>query len=432
MKEDLLHFVWKYRLYDHKNLRTSSGENVEVIQPGIFNTDAGADFSNARIRIGDAVMAGNVEIHIDERDWYSHHHDEDKAYNNVILHVVYEDYGKAAESQSGQVIPVLCLKEYISPELLHRYDLLRATKDKIPCASMISRLPEDFSFVSFYDRLVIERLQSKVAVVEGMLSESTNDWDQVAFRMIAMYFGGSVNKEPFAQMASSLPLQAIHKHRNNPAQIEALLFGQAGLLDADFDDEYPKELKREYSYLRKLHSLTPIEGHALKFFRVRPANFPTIKIAQLAAWIGKEPHPFNSILECSSLKELRTLFTVAVNPYWETHFQFDKPVKKANHALGNVLTDILLINAVVPLLFSYGRYKDEERICQRALDLLTEIAAEDNAIIRMWESFGINAKTANDSQALLQLYNQYCLNKHCLSCQIGHKLLSPASASLQS
>jgi hypothetical protein len=308
--------------------------------------------------------------------------------------------------------------------------LLKNNKDQIPCASMISRLPADFSFLSFYDRLVIERLQSKVAIVEGMLTESTNDWDQIAFRMIAMYFGGSVNKEPFAQMAASLPLTVIHKHRNSFIQIEALLFGQAGLLDADFDDDYPKELKREYTYLRKLHSLTPIEGSALKFFRVRPVNFPTIKIAQLAAWLLKEPHPFASILDCGSLTELRNLFEVAVEPYWQTHFQFDKPVKKANNSLGNMLTDILLINAVVPLLFSYGRYKDEEHICQRALDMLSDISAEDNAVIRMWDSLGISARTANDSQALLQLYNQYCLNKRCLSCQIGHKLLSPVSASL--
>ena len=430
MKEDLLHFIWKYRLYDGSKLRTSSGERIEVLQTGLFNTDAGADFSNARIRIGDVVMAGNVELHIDERDWFNHHHDKDKAYNNVILHVVYEDSGRAAQSQNGQVIPVLCLKDHISTELLHRYELLKDNKDKIPCASMIGRLPADFSLFSFYDRLVIERLQSKVAIVEGMLHESVNDWDQVAFRLIAMYFGGSVNKEPFAQIASSLPLTIIHKHLNDPLQIEALLFGQAGLLEADFDDEYPTDIKREYTYLRKLHSLIPIEGHALKFFRVRPANFPTIKLAQLAAWLIKEQHPFASILACKSLAELRQLFDVDVNAYWQTHFQFDKPVRKAKSALGNMLSDVLLINAVVPLLFSYGRYKDEESICQRALDLLSEIRAEDNAIIRMWESLGINAQSANDSQALLQLYNQYCLNKHCLNCQIGHKLLSPVAASL--
>jgi hypothetical protein len=241
-----------------------------------------------------------------------------------------------------------------------------------------------------------------------------------------MYFGGSVNKEPFGLMASSLPLSIIHKHRTEPTQIEALLFGQAGLLDADFDDEYPRMLKREYNYLRKLHSLSPIEGHSWKFFRVRPVSFPTIKIAQLAGWLIKEAHPFSSILDCKSLADMRKLFSVDVNPYWQAHFQFDKPVRKANNRLGDMLTDVLLINAVVPVLFSYGRYKDEESICQRALDLLTEISAEDNAIIRMWDALGVKAKTANDSQALLQLYNDYCVNKRCLSCQIGHRILSPA------
>jgi hypothetical protein len=425
MKEDLLHFIWRYRLYDTSDLKTTDGERIDVIQTGIFNTDAGADFSDARIRIGQVLLAGNVELHINQNDWYTHHHNEDKAYNNVVLHVVYEDNGKPAKAQSGETIPVLCLKDYISTDLLNRYDLLKSSKGKIPCESMISRLPTDFSFPSFYDRLVIERLQSKVAIVEGMLTQSTNDWDQVAFQMIAMYFGGSVNKPPFGLLASSLPLSVIHKHRTESSQIEALLFGQAGMLDVDPDDEYPRMLKREYTYLRKLHNLSPIEGHSWKFFRVRPVSFPTIKIAQLAAWLIKEEHPFRAILDCRSLTDMRKLFHVDVNPYWLAHFQFDKPVKKANAGLGNVLTDVLLINAVVPLLFSYGRYKDEENICQQALDLLMEIPTEDNAVIRMWDSLGIKSKTANDSQALLQLYNQYCDNQRCLNCQIGHKILSP-------
>ena len=430
MKEDLLHFVWKYRLYDTLDLKTTDGEALSVIQTGIYNTDAGADFSNARIRIGDILLAGNVEIHVDQQDWFTHLHNTDRSYNNVILHVVYEDNSKAARTQSGNIIPVLCLKGHISAELLRRYELLKESKDRIPCEPMIGRLQSDFSFPSFYDRLVIERLQSKVAVVEGMLTNSINDWDQVAFQMIAMYFGGSLNKQPFGQLASSLPLSVIHKHRGESQQIEALLFGQAGLLDTDMDDEYPRMLKREYTYLRKLHTLSPIEGHSWKFFRVRPVSFPTIKIAQLAAWLVKEQHPFSALLNSRSLIELRQLFAVNVNPYWQTHFQFDKPVKKTHASLGNMLTDVLLINAVVPLLFSYGRYKDDEDICQRALDLLTEIPAENNSITRMWDTLNIKAQTANDSQALLQLYNQYCFNKHCLSCQIGHKILSPASVSL--
>jgi hypothetical protein len=295
---------------------------------------------------------------------------------------------------------------------------------------MIGRLSPDFSFSSFYDRLVIERLQSKVAVVEGMLGDSTHDWDQVAFRMVAMYFGGPVNKEPFGLLASSLPLQVIHKHRSEPIQIEALLFGQAGMLDIDYDDEYPRMLKREYTYLRKLHSLAPMEESAWKFFRVRPASFPTIKIAQIAAWLIREVHPFSAVMDGKNIAELRKLFDVEVNPYWQTHFQFDKPVKKAIAAPGNMLTDVLLINAVVPLVFSYGRYKDEEDICRRALELLMEIPAEKNAVVRMWDAIGIKAGSANDTQALLQLYNQYCLGKRCLSCQIGHKILSPASVSI--
>ncbi len=430
MKEDLLHFVWKYRLFEQSNLKTVDGDIIEVINTGLYNSNAGADFSNARIRVGEVLMVGNVELHVNQSEWYQHHHDEDKAYNNVILHVVYDDSGKPARTQSGEVIPVLCLRDYISKILLNRYDLLKASKDKIPCRSILAKLPADFPMRSFFDRLVIERLQSKVAIVENMLKDSTNDWDQVAFRMIAMYFGGSVNKEPFGQLAGSLPLSVIHKHRAEPDQIEALLFGQAGLLDADFDDEYPRMLKREYSYLRKLHSLRPMESQSWKFFRVRPVSFPTIKIAQLAAWLTMQAHPFNTVLTCRSISDLRKLFGINVNPYWETHFQFDKPVSQTKISLGNMLTDVLLINAVVPLLFSYGQYKSDESICQRSLDMLSEISAEDNTIIRMWDSLGIGAETANDSQALIQLFNQYCSAQKCLSCQIGHKILSRESSLL--
>ena len=423
MKEELLHFIWKYRLYDSTDLQTTAGEPIEIVQTGMYNTDAGADFSNARIRIGEVLLAGNVEMHIAQSDWYAHHHDHDAAYNSVILHVVYETDSKPTLLQNGQAVAVLCLKGHIAAELLQRYDMLRESKNKIACEPLIKNLPDSFSLASYYDRLVIERLQSKVAVIEALLAESKNDWDQVAFQMIATYFGASVNKEPFALLARSLPMSVIHKHRADPMQIEALLFGQAGMLDADYDDDYPKALKREYTYLRKLHSLIHIEPHSWKFFRIRPVNFPTIKIAQLAAFINKQAHLFDGILGCVTIHDMRVFFEAEVNPYWHTHFQFDKPVAKANADIGHMLTDVLLINAVVPLLFTYGRYKDDEAICQRALDILALIPSEDNAIVRMWDDLNVKVKTANNSQAVIQLYNGYCQNKRCLQCQIGHKLL---------
>jgi hypothetical protein len=394
MREDLLHFIWRYRLYDATDMRTTSGEPIHVVQAGSYNTHAGADFSSARIRIGDALMAGNVEIHVHAADWYTHHHDRDAAYNNTILHVVYEGDDKPTLLQNGRHVPILCLHDHISTELLHRYELLKANTDKIACEKMIGSLPAGFSLPSYYDRLVVERLQAKTAIVESMLTASVNDWDQVAFQMVAMYFGASVNKEPFALLARSLPLQVIHKHRDDPRQVEALLFGQAGLLDADCDDEYPKELRREYNYLRKLHALTPIEAHSWRFFRTRPANFPTIKIAQLAALLIGQVHFFNAIANCRSLPALKGLFDVPINPYWHTHYQFDKPAKKVNTSPGHMLTDVVLINAVVPLLFAYGRYKGEEDICDRALELLGGMPAENNTIIRQWAALGINAKAA--------------------------------------
>lgn len=423
MKEDLLHFIWRYRLYDTRDLKTTTGEWIEIVKAGAYNTDAGADFSNARVRIGDVLLAGNIEMHVHQRDWYAHKHDHDPAYNNTILHVVYDIDSKPTLLENGQPVAVLSLKDHLSPRLLQRYDLIKDSKTKIPCEPLIKTLPDDFSLPSYYDRLVIERMQSKVAVTEAMLDASRNDWDQVAFQMIATYFGGSVNKDAFRQLATSLPLQVVHKHRADAIQIEALLFGQAGLLDADYDDEYPRTLKREYTYLKKLHTLLPMEAHVWKFFRVRPASFPTVKLAQLAALLSREAHLFGSILACKTLSELRAFFEVDMNGYWHTHFQFDKPAAKGAGAVGHMLTDVLVINAVVPLLFSYGRYKDDETICQRALDLLYEIPAEDNAVIRMWDALGLTAKTANDTQALLQLNTEYCVNKRCLHCQVGHRLL---------
>lgn len=424
MKEDLLHYIWRYSLYDTARLCTTAGEPVQIIKPGLYNTDAGADFTNARIRIGETLLAGNVEIHVHQRDWYTHGHHHDAAYNNVILHVVYDTDTTPTLLQSGQPVASLSLKGHISTTLLQRYELLKGSLDKIPCAGLIKALPPDTSLASFYDRLVIERLQGKVAVIEAMLQQSHNDWDQVAFQMIATYYGGTVNKEPFQRLAASLPLNIVHKHRAEPKQVEALLYGQAGMLEAEHDDAYPQALKREYTYLRKLHAMQPLQLHEWKFFRVRPASFPTVKIAQLAALLIKEPHLFSGLLACRDRKALHQFFEVEVHSYWLEHYQFDRPSGKGAAGIGHMLTDIVVINAVVPLLFAYGRYKDDEQLCQRALDMLYEVAAEDNAILRMWEGLGITARTANDSQALLQLRNDYCLNGRCLQCQIGHELLN--------
>lgn len=424
MKEDLLHYIWRYSLYDTASLHTTAGEPVQIIKPGLYNTDAGADFANARIRIGEALLAGNVEIHVHQRDWYAHRHDQDAAYNNIILHVVYDTDTAPTILQNGQHAAVLSLKGHISPTLLQRYELLKGGLDRIPCAGLIRSRPASASLTSFYDRLVTERLQSKVAVIEAMLQQSRNDWDQVAWQMIATYYGGTVNKQPFQRLAASLPLHIIHKHRADPRQVEALLFGQAGMLEAEHDDAYPRSLRREYTYLKKLHSLQPLQLHEWKFFRVRPASFPTVKIAQLAALLVREVHLFSGLMSCTDMKSLHRFFEVEVHSYWHTHYQFDKPSGKGTSGIGHMLTDVVVINAVIPLLFAYGRYKDDEVLCQRALDMLAELTPEDNAIIRMWDGLGIAAQTAHDTQALLQLRNEYCQHGRCLQCQIGHRLLN--------
>jgi hypothetical protein len=275
---------------------------------------------------------------------------------------------------------------------------------------------------------VIERLQTKVAVIETLLRESNNDWNQVAFEMIATYFGASVNKEPFGLLARHLPLQLIHKHRDSPLQIEALVFGVAGMLEGHFDDDYPNSLKREFQYLKRLHSLTSIAPESWKYFRIRPVNFPTIKLAQLASLLTHQPFLFASMLECSTIEQLRALFHVTIDPYWLTHYQWDKPVGKVNTQLGDMLVEIVLINAVVPLLFSYARYRGDESIGSHALELLGALPAEKNHITKIWDSLRIKAYNASESQSLIQLKREYCEAFRCLDCEVGHRLLGAATA----
>lgn len=423
MKEEILHFVWQYRLFDHQDLSTSEGQTIDILHTGRYNTDAGPDFIDARIRIGGMLFAGNLEIHVNAADWEHHMHHRDAAYNNVILHVVYEGNAVEAKLQNGQKAPVLKLMGRIEASLLEKYEMMRNSMDIIPCANRLKFLPESFSLSSWLDRLLIERLQAKTLMVEAILKQTTNDWDQVAFQLLATYYGSAINKEPFSRLAQSIPLKILQKHLSNPTQIEAFLFGQAGMLETDFLDEYPKSLQREYRYLRKLYALKPIESHNWKFFRIRPANFPTIKIAQLGSLLINVPNLFDQLLQKPNPSAIKELFEQAVNPYWQTHYQFDKPSTRTNTLPGQISANVLIINAVVPLLFSYGRYIDDDASCEQAIQLLNHIPAEDNAILRIWKDLGIKAKTAADSQALIQLKTNYCDSKRCLQCQIGHRLL---------
>lgn len=422
MTEDLLHFTWKFRLFDTADLQTTGGERVEIIQPGTHNRNAGADFQNARVKIGKVLWAGNVELHLKSSDWARHKHQNDADYNNVVLHVVYEN-DQPVERKSGESISTLELKKRINPNTISRYEELSKRKVGIPCQKHFKTVDE-FTVKSYLDRLLIERLESKVEYVQSKLEENGNDWENLAFAMIARYFGASINKEPFYLIANSLPVKIWAKHCDDPVQIAALVFGQAGFLEEKADDEYPQQLRKEYLYLKRLHDLKPVEKHLLKFLRLRPSNFPTIRLAQLAAFMCKDTKIFSKILEAKNVQAIHEYFDVEVNDYWKSHYHFDQPSKRVKSHLGVSTKNVLLINAVAPVLFAYGKYKGDEKYCERAINLLESCKAEVNSIITGWKPLGIKPVNAYDTQALLQLKTGHCDKFDCLNCAIGLKILS--------
>ena len=423
MNEKLLHFIWKFRLFDQGNPTTTDGEPIEVINQGTHNIHSGADFQQGKIKIGKTLWAGNIELHINSADWFAHKHETDKAYNNVQLHVVYQQKGYTAIRQNGEAIPTLELNKRINPEMLSRYEELAKRKDWIPCARFIKNA-EPFVVQSFLSRLLIERLESKVEIVNTLLAASENDWENVMFQMIARYMGASINKDAFQMLAKSLPVKIWAKHQHDTLQTEALVFGQAGFLDGDYADDYPNQLRKEYNYLKRLHQLEPMEKHVWKFLRLRPANFPTVRLAQLAALMSKEVKLFSQIIEAKNVQQIHRLFDVEVSDYWKSHYNFDKPSKKSDRHLGDGMSKILLINVVAPVLFAYGKYKGNEDLCDRAFQLLESCKPEGNSIIEGWKKLDMKPANAFESQYLLQLKTEYCDKFRCLECAVGHSILS--------
>jgi len=423
--EDFLHYIWKFRLFDRTDLQTTNGDIVEVFSAGMHNTDSGPDFGNARIKIGDTTWAGNVELHLSSSDWKKHKHTIDTAYDNVILHVVYRDDEPVAAN--GRQIPTLELKDRIPDELYTRYhNLVFGNQTIIPCEASIGKL-DDFTLKTWFTRVLIERLEKRSAAVTAALDLNRGDWEETFYQFLAANFGFKTNAVPFELLAKSLPQSILAKHKNNPMQIEALVFGQAGFLTDDLTDEYPQKLKKEYDFLRKKFNLTPVENHLWKFMRLRPQNFPTIRLAQFAALIVNSNHLFSKILDIKDIKGLQNLFTeIKVNAYWDDHFRFDKPSKPSPKTMGQASVDVLLLNTLVLFLFSYGRHHQQQYYIDRSLKLLENLPREQNNIIADFESLGVKANSAFESQALLELKNYYCNYKKCLQCSVGNKILKLA------
>jgi hypothetical protein len=420
--EALLHYVWKFRLFDHHNLRTNNGEKIEILHGGFHNRNSGPDFSEARIRIADKLWIGQVEIHLSASDWHKHRHDGDAAYDNVILHVVYE---KDCElfRKDGSKIPTLSLKNRISEDIIQKSLNLFNSPESIPCAKHFSEVPE-LTVHMWLERLAVERLQYKTEFIKRELEQSRYNWEQIFYLFLARNFGTPVNTEPFELLARSLPIRIISKHKDNLTQIEALLFGQAGLLETSFSDSYPKILQNEYRFLQNKYGLMPMLASAWKFGRMRPAAFPSIRIALFAQLINKSNHLFSTLLETIDLPEIKKAFALKVSDYWLEHYRFeDNTQKRQQKSLGEAAIQSIVINTLVPFLFHYGKMMQREDLIDRALLWLEQTEAEENSIIRIWKNLGLRIENAHQTQALIHLKRHYCEPKSCLECAVGNQIM---------
>ena len=420
MKESILHFIWQNKLFQSHLLLTTDGESVEVIDPGRLNTDAGPDFFNAKIKLGNTIWAGNVEIHTRSSEWARHGHDDDKAYNSVVLHVV-----KKADVQvfraDGAPIPQL---ELIYPaEIEENYGQLMQNSLRIPCENKISAIPGIF-IRSWKNALLTERLLQKTENISEILSQNNRHWEEAFYLNLARSFGFGTNGQAFEMLAASLPMQILGKHKNDLSQLEALLFGQAGLLAAKEEDAYLLSLRKEYDFLKIKYDLKPIDGSQWKLLRLRPDNFPHVRIAQFAALIHKSTSLFSKITENPDIQYLQGIFRVEPSEYWKTHYLFAHESHKSLKGIGQKAIEGIIINTVVPFLFSFADTRGNQSMKDKAIEILEKLPAENNVITRMWHETGIDCASAFDSQALIQLKKMYCDKRNCLRCRIGHKVLT--------
>ena len=420
MKEDFLHYLWKFKKFDALNLKTFNGEEITIVNVGQYLELAGPDFFNGQIVIGNQKWAGNIEIHLKSSDWYVHHHERDEAYENVILHVVWEHDTEIFRKNNSE-IPVLELKKYVDAATISKYQSLIAPKSWIFCEKQLKDI-DDFTFKNWQERLFFERLERKSKPIFELLEQTNQDWEAVLFCLLAKNFGLNTNGEIFLSIAQSIPFSVIRKESFEVENLEALLLGSAGLLDSEKEDTYFKDLKFRYFYLLHKYQLEKKIFEPVQFFKHRPDNFPTIRLSQLANLYHVHQNLFSKICNSTSVKNIYGIFEITASNYWQNHYQFDKESTKKKKQLSKSFIDLILINTIIPLQFAYAKSLGKE-ISEDLIQLLNEVASEKNAIMDKFNSFGIKSKNAFESQSLLQLKNEYCNKSRCLDCGIGIELL---------
>jgi hypothetical protein len=423
MKEEFISFLWKNKLLNSNYLKTYDGRQIEVLNPGLENLDAGPDFFAAKVKISDTIWVGNVEIHVKSSDWLNHNHHNNPQYDNIILHVVHDNDVDIVDTREKN-IAVLEIKDKYNKTLLNNYHDLMSSRAWVPCQNQI-RDVNSFITINWLNRLMVERLEGKSEEVASYLEYFKNDWEQTFFYFLARNLGFKVNSTPFGILAQRTPYLLLQKNSDDLGKLEAILFGQAGLLSDNLHDVYARLLLKEYEYQRVKYNLAPIEKSLWKFSKLRPVNFPTIRISQLAAILYGAKHLFRSIVELRQLDDIHSLLTAKSSEFWESHYTFERQSPKRIKNLGKQSIDNIIINTIAPILFVYGKHTHNDILCDKALEYLNQTPPENNTVIKKWINCGINPTNASETQALLELKKFYCTPKKCLGCAIGNQLLRP-------
>lgn len=420
VKEDFLHYVWQYKKFDVSNLTTVSGDTLTILNSGNYLQMTGPDFFNAQIILNNQRWAGTIEIHCNSSDWYVHNHEIDPNYENVILHVVWE-HDLPVFRKDNTEVPVLELKHIIPTTVLENYKMLSSRKSWIFCENQIAKL-DTFVLLNWFERLYFERLERKLVPIERWLKETENDWEAVLFFLLAKNFGLNTNGDTFLNIAKSIPFTVVRKECQEVANIESLFFGFAHLIPLNPEDTYSKDQKSRFEYLKSKHQLTNEIIEPVQFFKHRPSNFPTIRLAQLAMLYHKQHHLFSKLIAVETLSEVYKLFQITSSSYWLSHYHFEKTSPKKKSGISKNFIDLLVVNTIIPLQFAYAKSQGIA-ISRTLLNLICEVVAEKNSIVDRFSNFGITAKNALESQAVLELKNEYCNYGKCLNCAIGIHLL---------
>ena len=421
IKENFLHFVWRYQYFEHQDLKTSTGEEVQIFDVGKANTNAGADFKQVKLRIGDTIWQGDVEVHIKASDWKKHQHQNNPRYNQVVLHIVWQE-DEPIFREDGTSIPTLVLEGKVKSDVFHKYQYLQASRAEIPCQELLAEV-DNIHRTAMLDKALVRRLEEKAFAVKEIWLANQKDWEETTYQLLAKNFGFKVNSSQFLRLSQLTPLKYLLKHSDQLLQIEALLFGQAGFLEQNFTESYPQTLQKEYAFLKAKYNLQGMKASEWNFLRLRPANFPTLRIAQLAQMIVQNINLFSVFLYADKSKTLKKILQVRASEYWQKHYHFGKEVKKTASTLGKSSIENIIINTICPLLVLYAQENKKQELMDKAISFLEQLPAEKNSITEKWEKIGLKASNSADSQALIEQFNTYCSSKNCLACSIGTNIL---------